>query len=63
VGRAKPPEGHIDPGFDPSHIVAVGVKVGINANSTGSLRNSLHVDSLQMEGIASADDLAVLATD
>src|SRR5262245_20316317 len=43
VSLAGPP-GYQDPGFDPTRVVAVGLKVAINGASTATLQGSLFLD-------------------
>jgi hypothetical protein len=49
-GRQSPPEGWMDAGFDPAHIVAVGVKAAIDESSSARFQGAFYLDSFTVSG-------------
>jgi len=44
VGKTQPPYGYADPGFDPTRVVAVGLKISLNDSGNGRVRGAVLVD-------------------
>jgi hypothetical protein len=44
--RSAPPDGYMEPGFDPTQIGAVGVKIAIGEGSTAKYRGPIYVDAV-----------------
>jgi len=41
----------VDPGFDPSHIALVGLKIGIGTGSSASYSGPIYLDALNINGL------------
>jgi hypothetical protein len=46
VSSSTPQDGFMDQGFDPSHIIAVGVKMGTGHGSREEFRGDIYIDSI-----------------
>lgn len=46
VSRFKPRGGYVDPGFDPTQIIAVGVKMGAGGGSKATYKDPVYVDGV-----------------
>lgn len=46
VSRFNPPGGHTDPGFDPTQIIAVGVKMGAGGGSKAKYKDPVFIDAV-----------------
>jgi hypothetical protein len=44
--RTAPSNGFMDPGFDPTKIIVVGVKIGTGTNSTATYTGPIYVDGV-----------------
>jgi hypothetical protein len=45
-GTTAPPLGHVDPGFDPTRIVLLGVKIGAGSGSTAAFSGTMCLDDV-----------------
>lgn len=45
----SPAGGYMDPGFDPSQVIIMGLKIGSNSSWTGSFRGEVQLDELRRE--------------
>lgn len=43
------PPGYKDPQFDPTRVIAIGLKVGINASSTATLTGTIRLDDFRLD--------------
>jgi hypothetical protein len=46
VSSTQPKDGFVSPGFEPSHIIAIGVKMGAGGNSTTTFHSPIYVDEI-----------------
>ena len=46
VSISQPEDGHMDPGFDPSRIIALGVKMGSGEGSTATYEGPVYIDAV-----------------
>ncbi len=49
-GRSAPPLGYMDPGFDPTRIILLGVKLGAGGGSTATFSGTLWLDDVDWPG-------------
>jgi hypothetical protein len=45
-GKMPPPGGFMDPGFDPTKIIMIGIKIGVGAGSAATYKGPVYVDGV-----------------
>jgi hypothetical protein len=48
--RSAPPSGYMDPGFDPTRVILVGLKIGAGSGSTATFSGTMSLDDVDWPG-------------